>query len=108
MKAIEYQQIADAFRAAKAVFTSDGRGNKAGLCRALACSGADTRTERSALSIISERLEDVSWLDDWIVTKGYATVKEIRANPDRLRATRIAWLDSLIAEFDAKARKERA
>jgi hypothetical protein len=51
---------------------------------------------------ISILIEDEFSLEDWIVSKGYATVFEIHDNPQKMQQTRYNMLNDLIAYYESK------
>lgn len=53
-----------------------------------------------AEKIVQDRLEGFSTLECWL--EGKHGVKDAFNNHDKMKATRLAWLDSLIEEFEAK------
>ena len=54
-----------------------------------------------AREVIEQRLEGHFSLGDWLVANGHATPREVDANPLKMRAKRIAWLEDLIREFSS-------
>ena len=54
-----------------------------------------------AREVIEQRLEGRFTLGDWLVANGHATQREVDANPLKMRAKRIAWLEDLIREFSS-------
>lgn len=52
-----------------------------------------------AEQVVQSRLDGCSTLETWLWDKHQINVSD---NPVKLRNTRLAWLDSLIAEFEAK------
>ena len=100
------KQIADAFRAAKILIKN---GSEEFICIALF--EVDKPGSEAAIKVIEARLGMSLTLEGWLVSRGHATRDEVLYSRDaalKMQITRLAWLDSLIAEFDAKARKERA
>lgn len=90
----------------------------AGLCRATIKACAFERSavmERDAIIAVAlaeyrvlERIRrDLgrhSWLQDWVLQQGWTTMGELltEGGKARLRATRIAWANDMIARFEAK------
>ena len=58
----------------------------------------------AALGLITSRLNNgvdtYDTLEGWLVRNRIATNDQIAENPQKVYNTRLAWLDSLIAEFD--------
>ena len=100
------RQIVDAFRAAKIRIKNS---SDEFICVAL--HEVNKPGFEAAQKVIEERLGMSITLDDWLVNNGHGTCEEVLYSRDaalKKKRTRLAWLDALIAEFDAKARKERA
>lgn len=74
----------------------------AGLCRATikAC----TFECIAVMERIRRDLGRHSWLQDWVLQQGWITMGELltEGGKARLRATRIAWANDMIARFEAK------
>lgn len=110
---IAYCNLVKAFKEAKRLIKSR---RYSLICEALYFGGwrgygiASISTLIDAKSIIRSRLEGYSNLSGWIRanTDGYDALYAESPNVAKecLRRTRLAWLDSLVAEFEAKAKKE--
>lgn len=57
------------------------------------------RRDHPARELVMQRLGGAYTLEDWLTKVCGVTDDELEANPDKVRATRIAWLESLIKEF---------
>lgn len=94
------QGIANAFRAAKHRLWN-GLGSTDGYRSVICFALGDGRSAGRAREIVMLRLSPHSTLTDWLYGQGVdMDVAPISA----LQAHRHAWLDRLIAEFDAKAK----
>ena len=65
------------------------------ICYAL----PDTTEGKAVARIIGERISPTISLEGWLIHNGHATLCELDGNPERLRITRLAWIDSLIEEL---------
>jgi len=65
------------------------------ICTALPKTDAGKAPE----CVVSDRLDGNHTLEGWLYYGGHATWDDIDANPERMRITRLAWIDSLIEEF---------
>lgn len=94
--------IAAAFRAAKPLLW-DGAPDRPGqhdfICFALDATAY--RYRHTARNIVRERLDGYLSMCTWLARQG---VRKKQMTPTRVQAHRHAWLDMLIAEFEAPAK----
>jgi hypothetical protein len=79
------------------------------ICIAITTAAAHTKRiteeDRSrCTAIVESRLEGTYTMEGWLVDRGCIPEYELcdRATKDRIQAHRHAWVDMLIAEFEAK------
>lgn len=92
MTKTERQQIAEAFRAARARIKA---GQNSAICLALQDSGHEARN--AARRVVQRRIGKRLYVYQWLID--VAKVPHDLITYENLRAYRLRWLDALIEEF---------
>lgn len=69
------------------------------LCYALADAGDYNDDYYLCVDLIAKRLGKHVYLEQWLTSKGYLTFMIRAESWNKVQATRVAWLNSLIEEF---------
>lgn len=77
------------------------------ICLAISeCMGSD-KERHAAREYVNSLLEGYSSLQFWLLAENHITNDEIYKQPERLRATRLAWIDWMIAYWTEKGNKRK-
>ena len=94
-------KISEEFKLARKLIESDKREYICHALQQVAKKKINGCYETKAMKVIQNRLGAYHSLDSWVISK-VGGKKWCSSKTKTMKATRLAWLDSLIAEFEAK------